>query len=215
MFKRIGVIICEATGVYQTELLKGINSKAHSLGYDVLVFATFVKLCFHENYEYGEKNIFKLINFDQLDGLIIAGDTLQVRGLKEELFPRLQKECTCPVVFIDYENDMGYENITTNDTVSFEEIIDHLIDVHGCRNILFYSGSYDVSSTRTRYAGYKNSLQKHNMEINPDFVSFDGNFWTEGGEQIAQEIIDGKRPRPDAIASVSYTHLTLPTMAVV
>ncbi|MBQ7780616.1 MAG: GGDEF domain-containing protein [Lachnospiraceae bacterium] len=200
MFKRIGVIICEATGVYQTELLKGINSKAHSLGYDVLVFATFVKLCFHENYEYGEKNIFSLINFDQLDGLIIAGDTLQVRGLKEELFPKLQNECKCPIVFIDYENDMGYENITTNDTISFEEIIDHLIDVHGCRNILFYSGSYDVSSTRTRYEGYKNSLQKHNIALNPDFVSFDGNFWIEGGEQIAREIIEGKRPRPDAIA---------------
>ncbi|MGN0432202.1 MAG: GGDEF domain-containing protein [Lachnospiraceae bacterium] len=200
MFKRIGVIICEATGPYQSELIKGINGKAHSMGYDVLFFTTFVKLCFHENYEYGEKNIFNLINFDMLDGVIVAGDTLQVRGLKESLFPRLQKECRCPVVFIDYSNDMGFENITTNDAVSFEEIVDHLIDVHGCRNILFYSGSYATSSTQTRYEGYKNSLLKHNIELNPDFVSFDGNFWIEGGEEIAREIIKGKRPRPDAIA---------------
>lgn len=200
MRKRIGVIICEAANSYQTALLTGINNKAHSLGYDVLVFATFVKLCFHENYEYGEKNIFNLINFDMLDGVLVAGDTLKLRGLEEELFPRLQKECKCPVVFIDYANNMGFENVTTNDTVSFEEIIDHLIDVHNCRNILFYSGSYEVSSTQTRYEGYKNSLLKHNMEINPDFVSFDGNFWVEGGESIAREILEGKRPRPDAIA---------------
>lgn len=200
MHKRIGVIICEATGAYQTELLRGINSKAHSLGYDVLVFATFVKLCFHENYEYGEKNIFQIINFEKLDGLIIAGDTLQVRGLKEEFFPRLKKECHCPIVCVDYTNDMGYENIVTSDTVSFEEITDHLIDVHGCRNILFFSGPYEVSSTRTRYEGYQNSLKKHNIPLNPDFVSFEGNFWLEGGELVARQIIEGKRPRPDAIA---------------
>ena len=63
MFKRIGVIICEAANSYQTELLKGIISKAYNLNYDVLVFGTFVKNCFHENYEFGEKKIFNLINF--------------------------------------------------------------------------------------------------------------------------------------------------------
>ena len=200
MHKKIGVIICEAFGTYQTKVLEGINNKAHSLGYDVLVFTTFVKLCFHENYEYGEKNIFNLINFDQLDGVIVAGDTLQVRNLKETLFPRLKEECKCPIVFVDYDNTMGYDNITTNDTIAFEEIVDHLIEVHNCKNILFYSGSYDVSSTQTRYEGYKNSLRKHNIDLNPEFISFQGNFWLESGEAVAREIMEGKRPRPDAIA---------------
>lgn len=200
MHKKIGVIICEAYGTYQTKVLDGINNRAHSLGYDVLVFTTFVKLCFHENYEYGEKNIFHLINFDQLDGVIVAGDTLQVRNLKETLFPRLKEECKCPVIFVDYDNTLGYDNITTNDTIAFEEIVDHLIDVHHYRNILFYSGSYDVSSTQTRYEGYKNSLRKHGIDLNPDFISFQGNFWYESGEAVAKEILEGRRPKPDAIA---------------
>lgn len=200
MRKKIGVIICEAYSTYQTKLLEGINNRAHLLNYDVLVFATFVKLCFHENYEYGEKNIFNLINFHQLDGVIVAGDTLQVRNLKETLFPRLQKECKCPVVFIDYDNTMHYDNITTNDTIAFEEIVDHLIDVHHCKNILFYSGSYDVSSTQTRYQGYKNSLKKHNLPLDPAYISFEGNFWVESGEAVAKDIIEGRRRKPDAIA---------------
>lgn len=200
MHKKLGVIICEAFGTYQTKVLEGINNKAHSLGYDVLVFTTFVKLCFHENYEYGEKNIFNLINFNRLDGVIVAGDTLQVRNLKETLFPRLKEECKCPVVFVDYDNTLGYDNITTDDTVAFEEIIDHLIEVHNCRNILFYSGSYDVSSTQTRYEGYKNSLRKHDIDLNPEFISFQGNFWLESGEAVAKEIMEGRRPKPDAIA---------------
>ena len=85
MNKRIGVIICEAPATYQSELLKGIQSKAYNLGYDVLVFTTFAKNCFHQSFEYGESNIFRLINFEKLDGVIVAGDTLQMRGLKEEL----------------------------------------------------------------------------------------------------------------------------------
>ncbi len=200
MFKRIGVIICEAPATYQTELLKGIQNKAHNLGYDVLVFTTFVKNCFHQNYEFGEKNIFNLINFEKLDGIIVAGDTLQMRDLKEKLFPKLQNECKCPVVFVDYNNTLGFENITTSDSESFEEIIDHLIDIHGCKNILFFSGPYEVSSSQSRYEGYKHSLEKHDMEINPDFVSFEGDFWIESGKAIARDIVNGKRPRPDAIA---------------
>lgn len=38
------------------------------------------------------------------------------------------------------------------------------------------------------------------MDLNPDFISFRGNFWIESGEAVAKEIIEGKRPRPDAIA---------------
>ena len=60
MFKRIGVIICEGYSSYQSALLKGINSKAHSLGYNVLVFTTFTKKCFYEGYDHGEKNIYSI-----------------------------------------------------------------------------------------------------------------------------------------------------------
>ncbi|MGN1156858.1 MAG: GGDEF domain-containing protein, partial [Agathobacter sp.] len=200
MYKRIGVLICQATGKYQQELLKGINTQAHNLGYDVCVFATFIKQCFYENYEFGQKNIFNLINFDEFDGIIIAGDTLKLRGLKETLFPRLKKECSCPVIFVDCENDLGYDNIVTDDSTGFEALVDHLIDVHNCRKILFYSGPYEVSSSKLRFEGYKRSLQKHNLPLDPDFYSFEGNFWYESGEQIAREIIEGNRPRPDAIA---------------
>lgn len=200
MYKRIGVIICQATGKYQQELLKGINSQAHSLGYDVCVFATFVKQYFYENYEFGQRNIFNLINFDKFDGIIVAGDTLKMRGLEEMLFPRLKNECSCPVVFVDLENDLGFDNIATDDSVAFEEITDHLINTHGCRNILFYSGSYNVTSTKMRFEGYKKSLQKHNLPLDPDFYSFDGDFWYDGGEQLAKDIIEGRRSKPDAIA---------------
>ncbi len=200
MFKKIGVIICQPQEQYQTTLLKGILSKAFSLNYDVLVFSTFIKDFNNENYQLGERNIFSLINFDMLDGLIVAGDTLKLMEPDKILYPRLKKECKCPVVFVDYCNDLGFENIATNDTRPFEEIVDHLIDVHGCRNILFYSGPYEVSSTQTRYEGYKNSLKKHGIEPDPDFVSFDGDFWIGSGQRVAKEIIDGKRRRPDAIA---------------
>lgn len=199
MFKRIGLIIAEAAGPYQTEFIKGVNSMASNLGYDVLVFGTFVKQSEQERYELGERNIFSLINFDMLDGVIVAGDTLKLRGLKEKIFPRLLNECKCPVVFADYINDMGFENITTDDTFCYEEIVDHLIEVHGCHDILFFSGSYEVSTTQTRFEGYKKSLAKHNIELNPDFYTFEGDFWIDSGKQVARDIIDGRRPRPDAI----------------
>ena len=84
-FKKIGVIINEAHDFYQTKLLKGINKKATELGYDVLVFTNFIKATSLKNYEYGERNIFNIINFIKLYFVIVSGYTLQMKGLADEI----------------------------------------------------------------------------------------------------------------------------------
>ena len=197
-FKKIGVIINEAHDFYQTKLLKGINKKATELGYDVLVFTNFIKATSLKNYEYGERNIFNIINFSKLDGVIVAGDTLQMKGLADEILSRIKNECTCPVVVVDYPTD-EFDSVCVEDTAIFERVVDHIIDVHQCKKILFLSGSYQVTSTQHRLEGYKNSLNKHNIPFDEDFVCFDAGFTREGAAAVAEEIVSGKRKMPEAI----------------
>lgn len=197
-FKKIGVICCEMEGYYQTKLMTGVIEQAQKLNYDILAFTNFVKNEIFTDYEYAQKNIFKLINFDLLDGVIVFGDTLKITGLRDEILFRLKHECHCPVVVIDYTDGHPYTNIAVDDVSSFEEIVDHLIDVHHCKDIMFFSGPDTVATTQTRLKGYRNSLKKHHME-DREIVRVDGDFWYNSGKAIAKEIADKTVAKPDAI----------------
>ena len=118
--------------------------------------------------------------------------------LPETIFSRLENECKCPVAVIDYPTEK-YDCICVEDSKIFENLVDHVIDIHHCSKIMFVSGSYDVTSTKCRFGGYKKSLEKHNIPVDEDFVCFDAKFTKEGASEIAGDIVSGKRLMPDAI----------------
>lgn len=196
--KKIGVIMTEVESYYQAGILKGIMQKSFALDYDVLVFSSFVKESFLKDYQYGEINIFNIINYDILDGIIILAETLKIPGLLDRICKEVDEKFSGPVVFIDYRYK-NYDSVYVQDEKPFELLTDHLIEVHGCRKILFLSGDPNVATTQERLQGYKNSLKKHNIEIDDEFICFDGGFWYDKAAQVANHIIYGRRKKPDAI----------------
>lgn len=199
MNKRIGVIYCEGQGYYQTKLIRGINSRAHELGYDVVVFTNFVKACHNIDIELCENNIFYLINFDEFDGIIVGADTLRQSRMETEIYEILKKKCSCPVVVVDCVVGHDYPTVVTDDTGAFEQVVSHFIEVHGCRDILFFSGPDSIASTVSRLKGYEAALTKHGIPVRDELISFEGDFWYDSGERLARDIAEGKRKKPDAI----------------
>ena len=74
----IGVIIAQVEYDYQSKIIKVLQKTAYELNYDLLVFSTFIKICDLELYQIGEKNIYSLINYEILDGIIYIPDTIQI-----------------------------------------------------------------------------------------------------------------------------------------
>lgn len=196
--KRIGVILSEAESYYQERLLRGVMTKAFQLDYDVLIFTSFVKESFLKAVSVGEMQIYDVINYDKLDGVIVLVDTLKMPGLFDKICRDIDEKCHVPVVFID-GSYKDYESIYTRDEIPFMQLTEHLIEVHGCRKILFLSGPLETATTRERLAGYKRALEKHGIEYDPDFVCFDGGFWYDKAAEVANNIIYGRRKKPDAI----------------
>lgn len=200
--KLIGVIISEVEGIYQNKLLKGIIKECYALNYDVAIFSTFIKNSGLPEYKVGEKNIYNLMNFGHFDGIIVAGITLAIDNLPRDIERLLKEKCRCPVLYID-EDSKHYPSIYTNDRDPSELITDHLIEVHNCRDIFCLAADPHSISTINRVEGYKNSLRKHQITVDDNKISYEGDFFYTGGEELARKIVCGEIPKPEAVVCIS------------
>lgn len=178
-------------------MIEGIMRKAYSFNFDVCVFATFIRQTENAAYLEGEMNIFNLPNFSDLDGLIVLGDSIQTPDLEESLEERLLEQCSCPVVVMDKES-IYFPYISINDEVTFEHLVDHLIEHHGYKKINCLTGPKGHIHAQNRLQGYFNSLNKHNIPIEEDRYYY-GDFWVNEAATYAQMVLDKKVPWPEAV----------------
>lgn len=200
--KLIGVIISEAEELYQHKLLKGIIMQCYALDYDVAVFSTFIKDTGLPEYKTGEKNIYNLINFDLFDGIIVAGVTLAISQLFQEIENMLLSNCRCPVLYVDKSSEY-YPYIITKDRPAMEQVTDHLIEKHGVTDLFCLASIPWAQATIHRVAGFKDSLSKHGIPIEEDRISYEGDFNYSGGEKLARDILSGKIRKPEAVVCIN------------
>lgn len=205
--KLIGLLLPNPEAVYQQRLMDGVFMQCRKYGYECAVFSPLVQVChYYKDYLSGELNIFELINFDRLDGVILPAISLSEDNNKEvpaALLERLKRECTKPVVSIDLPFG-DYPVIETDDRSAFSVITEHILDIHKCSpdKIYFLTGMehYDVS--KKRLGGFTDVYEKRGFEIKKENI-FYGDFWYSGGEDLAEKISSGEVEMPEAVICAS------------
>ena len=205
MRKKIGVIIACPENDYQQRVLSGILAQANAYNYDVLVFSPLAHVSSKSReHVQGELNIFNLINFDLLDGVIIVPISLTEDNdlrIVNSLLVKFKAECKVPVVSIDIPFG-DYPVIKTDEKLPFTQITDHLIEVHGCKNIAVLNGPAAYSGSQIRLSGIEESMKKHGLTLNKKQV-YHGDFWYTSGEALAHKYLDKKLPLPQAVICTS------------
>ena len=184
---------------------KGINAAAKELGIKLIYFASFSDSYSNRNYrEYsrydeGDTVAFDIPDLNDFDGAIKI-DTYFGDKAEERLDQRLQ-HTSIPVINIGgYEEK--YRNVCCDETRSFSEVVEHVITVHGCRDIYHLAGLHDKHFTRERIEAYKSSLIRHDIPFDEEKIFF-GNLWRDCGESALDYFLEhsaknGKR-FPDAV----------------
>ena len=205
MRKRIGVILACPENDYQRRVLSGIFAQAEVYNYDVLVFSPLAHVSSSsKEHVQGELNIFNLINFELLDAVIFMPIPLTENNdtsIVEALLQQVKANCKVPVVSIDIPFG-DYPVIRTDEKTPFKQITDHLIDVHGCKNISVLNGPQGFDGSQIRLSGIEESMQNHGLNLNKDQVYY-GDFWYTSGEVLAQKYLNQKLSLPDAVICAS------------
>lgn len=205
MRKRIGVVTVCPESDFQQRVLSGIYAQAVQYNYDIFVFSPLAHVSTKsKDYVKGELNIFNLINFDLLDAVIVTPVPMEEEGstyIVENLLKQFKENCKVPVVSID--TSFGdYPVVRTNEKIPFSQITDHLIEVHGCKDIAVLKGSDSFEGSKARLDGIIESMQHHGLSLNLAQV-YDGDYWYTSGEKLAKRYLNGELNLPDAIICLS------------
>ncbi|MGN1147480.1 MAG: GGDEF domain-containing protein [Lachnospiraceae bacterium] len=201
--KKIGVITSEIYDSYRRKLLLGIQEEAYARDYDVLVFSTFVKGQMWNAYQTGEMNIFSIINYEKLDGIVLIPDKLTEFKEAADNLERLYAQYPDKVVSIGYQVE-GITSIMDDTRQSFRAVLEHLYGVHGVRDIACLTGKKGHPHAEERLQAYYSFMKDKDLPIRENRV-FYGDFWYDSGDEVVDALLQSPEGLPQAICCASDT----------
>jgi LacI family transcriptional regulator len=169
----IGLVLDEIGREFFSPLLRGIEAAAREAGFDLLIQTTRMPHIPNLSLQgLGKHNT---------DGLIVFNDSLgmnELTHLHKNGLPLVLMHQTPPealkIPVVTIENKSGAQ-----------KIIEHLIEVHGCRRIAFLQGPEGNEDSEWRERGYREALQIHGLPFDPSLVASGG--YDEGVAQASME----------------------------
>jgi LacI family transcriptional regulator len=184
----IGLLLTNMHNDFFAPLLAGIEGVVSNKGFNLLV-ATY-----RHNSASGPQIPMGVHN---ADGLLVFADSLNDEQIGQFYARKF------PLVLIHRTPREGLDIpfVTVENKAATHKLVDHLISVHGCRQIILMRGPLQQEDTYWREVGYKNALAAHNIPFDPELI-LQGDF----EQDIAYEAMKAflrkpKRPPFDAVFS--------------
>jgi len=195
--KIIGVMLCGAQDESTSQNIMLISKYAKELGYKLLIFNSFADYYIDSSPQNPTRAIFRIVNYDMLDAIIILTETIKSVAIVEEIIS-CAKNKDIPVVSIMTPVD-GCYNITFDFEGNFRKIIDHVIEEHDCKRIYFMSGIKGNDFAEKRLNCFRESMAAHGLEVDEKGIGY-GDFWEDPTYKVMDKWVkDDKLPKPDAI----------------
>lgn len=177
----IGLLVPEISGIFFQPMLSGIETGASNSGYDLIVQTT-------QNPLIKDKQRRKLAEHNT-DGLLVFAGSLDA----EELARLSRKNFPVVLLFQTPPKGINLPSVAIENIVGTRQLIDHLIEVHHRRRIVFLRGPERHEDSTWREQGYSESLRAHNIQIDTDLIS-QGSFNHRKAHHSMNQIIQSGIP---------------------
>ena len=194
MKKKIAVFTNGWNDDYLDFALEGIRRRAAEDNIDVFIFLNYTSYDKTKDELTGELNILNYPQLNDFDGVLLLGNTLNNAGenviLREKIL-----EAKVPALCLEYELD-DINCIRTENVNGMRELAEHMITVHGVKDVFWISGPRDNIDSQERYQAVIETMEKHGLKIDPDKF-FDGCWSYAIVEEKLPEVIAKMDKLPD------------------
>jgi len=182
----IGLLLTNMHNDFFMPLLNGLESAVRENGYNLIV----------ATYQADPAGVDDKppIGPHNTDGLIVFADSLLDQQLKQlylKNFPVVLMHRTPP-------DGLPIPYVTVENKASTIQLIDHLIEVHGKRHILFLRGPAHQEDSTYRELSYKASLETHNLGFDEQLI-LNGGFDNDIAYQSMKQFLACAHPEFDAV----------------
>ncbi|HEX9332896.1 MAG TPA: LacI family DNA-binding transcriptional regulator [Anaerolineales bacterium] len=182
----IGLLLNNLHNDFFVPLLNGVEAVIRQKGYNLIV-ATY-----HAN---SRNTTPPPIGPHNTDGLLVFSDGLideDLANLNANGFPMVLLHRTSP-------GSLTIPSVTVENIEITHKLVEHLIQVHGKRRILFVRGPIHQEDSYRREAGYKSALAANGIPFDENLI-LDGEFERDTAYQVLNDFLsNGKRVAFDAV----------------
>lgn len=185
----IGVILPHFLNSYATQLLNGIEKKAHELGSSVI-------FCQTESFGIKTMKYLQVLNEKRVDGLIFISSVLE-----KEYYEYIEK-IEMPLVLLSTKSDQfKVPYIEVDGQAAIYSAVQYLIE-KGHRKIGMIGNKEDPIAGVPRVKGYKAALKAYNIPFESNRLTYSRGFSYEDGVKHFQ-ILMKKAPDITAVVTIS------------
>lgn len=175
--KTVAVLIPTFTIEYDLDLLSGISDSFTNNDFQVIIAQTKIPHLNQGAFDYQYCTSIEYLKSHDIDAIIVASG-VYCSSMNQSAFTELISEFgNRPVISIG--TNLKLKNsytIVADCNKSFNQVIEHLKNEHGCKKIAFFSANSTKSEEAfQRYDAFTSALASNNLPFYPNFV-YDGIF---------------------------------------
>lgn len=178
---------------FQERLWAGVRKAAEDLDVNLLCFVTGYNEVRHPG-----RRVFDLVDPSRLTGIVALSGSLG--PTEEDLRASFARFGEVPFVGLGRTLE-GVTSFLVDNHAGMCSVVDHLIEVHGRREIAFLRGPEDNEEAAIRFAAYRESLARHGIAEDPRRV-LPGDFVPHSGADAAGELL-ARGVRFDALVAAN------------
>jgi DNA-binding LacI/PurR family transcriptional regulator len=170
----IGLLLPIISGEYFAGMLRGVEQGVIEGGYDLLIHSTFTDVRPTSPYR-------RILGEHNTDGLIVFSNSLDDKELQRLC------EMEFPIVLLHRSSpaSLNIPSVTVENKNGAKRIVNHLIEVHNRRKIVYLGGPEEHEDSYWREVGYRQALEEAGIAFEAALIGA-GNF----DNQDSQDAID-------------------------
>jgi len=179
--RAVGLVIVDVLNDFFSPLINGVSAVASENNYNLLVAVT--------RSEMRNKKIPSPIGPHNTDGVLVFANSLS----EEQLIDLCRINFPVVLLYRTAPPNLKISHVIIENKKSSQKIVDHLIEKHERKRIMFFQGPRDQYDSYQRELGYRASLAAHGLPIDDDLILQGGFDHTIAYHALRKYLLKGSR----------------------